>query len=183
MELKYPLSVSCTQWLFSKRVEHQFSPVQSLSRVRLFATQWMAAPGLPVHHQLLEFTQTHVHWVSDAIQPSRPLLSPSPPAPNPSQHQSLFQRVEHKRIKSNCTVEKSGKYCLRQVWLRVTPSVISQVDSIYLGYDVMKMALYFGGLPPENPLLLFNHGKNMRDIPIEEYSSKEQRMLRRMMTN
>ena len=44
-------------------------------------------PGLPVHHQLLEFTQTHVHWVGDAIQPSHPLLSPSPPAPNPSQHQ------------------------------------------------------------------------------------------------
>ena len=47
--------------------------------------------GLPVHHQLPEFTQTHVHRVSDAIQPSHPLSSPSPPAPNPSQHQSLFQ--------------------------------------------------------------------------------------------
>ena len=52
-----------------------------------------STPGLPVHHQLPEFTQTHVHWVSDAIQPSHPLLSPSPPAPNPSQHQSLFQWV------------------------------------------------------------------------------------------
>ena len=48
-------------------------------------------PGLPVLHQLPEFTQTHVHRVSDAIQPSHPLSSPSPPAPNPSQHQSLFQ--------------------------------------------------------------------------------------------
>ena len=48
-------------------------------------------PGLPVHHHLPEFTQTHVHRVGDAIQPSHPLLSPSPPAPNPSQHQSLFQ--------------------------------------------------------------------------------------------
>ena len=47
-------------------------------------------PGLPVHHQLLEFTQTHVHRVSGAIQPSHPLSSPSPPAPNPSQHQTLF---------------------------------------------------------------------------------------------
>ena len=46
-------------------------------------------PGLPVHHQLPEFTQTHVHWVRDAIQPSHPLSSPSPPAPNPSQHQSF----------------------------------------------------------------------------------------------
>ena len=50
-----------------------------------------STPGLPVHHHLPEFTQTHVHRVSDAIQPSHPLLSPSPPAPNPSQHQSLFQ--------------------------------------------------------------------------------------------
>ena len=48
-------------------------------------------PGLPVHHQLPEFTQTHVHRVGDAIQPSHPLSSPSPLAPNPSQHQSLFQ--------------------------------------------------------------------------------------------
>ena len=49
-----------------------------------------STPGLPVHHQLPEFTQSHVHRVSDAIQPSHPLSSPSPPAPNPSQHQSLF---------------------------------------------------------------------------------------------
>ena len=52
-----------------------------------------STPGLPVHHQLLEFTQTHVHRVSDAIQPSHLLSSPSPPVPNPSQHQSLFQWV------------------------------------------------------------------------------------------
>ena len=51
-----------------------------------------STPGLPVHHQLPEFTQTHVHRVSDAIQPSHPLSSPSP-APNPSQHQSLFHWV------------------------------------------------------------------------------------------
>ena len=50
-----------------------------------------STPGLPVHHQLPEFTQTHVHRGVDVIQPSHPLLSPFPPAPNPSQHQSLFQ--------------------------------------------------------------------------------------------
>ena len=50
-----------------------------------------STPGLPVHHQFPEFTQTHVHRVSYAIPPSHPLSSPSPPAPNPSQHQSLFQ--------------------------------------------------------------------------------------------
>ena len=48
-------------------------------------------PGLPVHHHLPEFTKIHVHRVGDAIQPSHPLSSPFPPAPNPSQHQSLFQ--------------------------------------------------------------------------------------------
>ena len=50
-------------------------------------------PGLPVHHQLPEFTQTHIHWVGDAVQPSHPLSSPSPPAFNLSQHQGLFQWV------------------------------------------------------------------------------------------
>ena len=50
-------------------------------------------PGLPIHHQLPDFTQTHIHRVSDAIQPSHPLSSPSPPAPDHSQHQSLFQWV------------------------------------------------------------------------------------------
>ena len=53
-----------------------------------------STPGLPVRHQLPELTQTHVHRVSDAIQPSHPLSSPSPPAPDPSQHQSLFQWVD-----------------------------------------------------------------------------------------
>ena len=69
----------------------QFSSVQSLSRVRLCRPMNCSTPGLPVHHQLPEFTQTHVHRVGDAIQSSHPLSSPSPPAPNPSQHQSLFQ--------------------------------------------------------------------------------------------
>ena len=52
-----------------------------------------STPGLPVHHQLPELAQTHVHWVSDAIQPSHPLSSPSPPAFNLSQHQGLFKWV------------------------------------------------------------------------------------------
>ena len=73
----------------------QFSSVQ-FSR-SFVSTLWdpmnHSTPGLPVHHQLPEFTQTHVHWVGDAIQASHPLLSPSPPAPNPSQNQGLFQWV------------------------------------------------------------------------------------------
>ena len=70
----------------------QFSSVQSLSPT-LYDPMNCSTPGLPVHHQFPEFTQTHIHRVSDAIQPSHPLLSPSPPAPYPSQHQSLFQWV------------------------------------------------------------------------------------------
>ena len=68
----------------------QFSSVQSLSRVRLCDPMNCSTPGLSVHHQLPEFIQTHVHRVGDAIQPSHPRSSPSPPAPNPSQQQSLF---------------------------------------------------------------------------------------------
>ena len=69
----------------------QFCSVQS--RPTLCDPMNLSTPGLPVHHQLPEFTQTHVHQVGDAIQPSHPLSSPSPPALNPSQHQGLFQWV------------------------------------------------------------------------------------------
>ena len=68
----------------------QFSWVQSLSQcLTLCDPMNLSTPGLPVHHQLPEFTEAHVHWVSDAIQPSHPLSSPSPLDPNPSQHQSF----------------------------------------------------------------------------------------------
>ena len=70
----------------------QFSSVTQ-SCPTLWDSTNLSTAGLPVHHHLLEFTQTHVHQVSDAIQLSHPLSSPSPPAPNPSQHQSLFQWV------------------------------------------------------------------------------------------
>ena len=85
-----------------------------------------STPGLPVQHQLPEFTQTHGHRVSDAIQPSHPLSSPSPPAPNPSQHQGLFQWVNSlhevgkywsfsfSMIPSN---EHPGLISLRIIWL------------------------------------------------------------------
>ena len=81
--------VSWENWI----KESIFSSVQSLSRVQLCDPMNRNMPGFPVYHQLPEFTQTHIHRVSDAIQPSHPLSSPSPPAPNPSQHQSLFQWV------------------------------------------------------------------------------------------
>ena len=71
---------------------NQFSSVAQ-SCATLCDPKNLSTPGLPVHHQLPEFTQTHIHRVSDAIQPSHPLSSLSPPAPNPSQHQSLLQWV------------------------------------------------------------------------------------------
>ena len=72
----------------------QFSSVQSLSHVWLFATPMNhSMPGLPVLHQLPEFTQSHVHWLGDAIQPSHPLSSPFPTALNLSKHQGLFKWV------------------------------------------------------------------------------------------
>ena len=73
-----------------KDLSVQFSSVTQLCPT-LCDPMNCSMPGLPVHHQLPEFTQTNVHRVGDAIQPSHPLLSPSPPDPNPSQHQSLFQ--------------------------------------------------------------------------------------------
>ena len=81
--------------LSKNHLSHQFSSVQFSSVAQSCPTLCdpmnRSTPGLPVHHQLPGFTQTHVHQVCDAIQPSHPLSSPSPPAPNPSQHQSLFQ--------------------------------------------------------------------------------------------
>ena len=81
--------------LFYSQGKYPFSSVQFISVAQSCLTLCdpmnRSTPGLPVHHQFLEFTQTHVHRIGDAIQPSHPLLSPSPPAPNPSQHQGLFQ--------------------------------------------------------------------------------------------
>ena len=95
----------------------QFSTFHSLSRVGIFATPMNhSTPGLRVHHHLPEFTQTHVHLVRDAIQPSHPLLSPSPPAPNPSQHQGLFQWV-------NSSYEVAN---VLEFSFRISPSVNTQ---------------------------------------------------------
>ena len=74
-----------------KKMLLKFSLVQLLSHVRLCDPMDCSTPGFPIHHQLLDPTQTHVHQVGDAIQPSHPLSSPSPPAFNLSQRQGLFQ--------------------------------------------------------------------------------------------
>ena len=84
-----------------------------------------STPGLPVHHQLPESTQTHVHWVSDAIQPSHPLSSPSPLTLNLSQHQGLFKWVSSHQVdtilefqlKHHPSNEYSGMIYFRMYWL------------------------------------------------------------------
>ena len=90
MNIQYWFPLGWTGWISLQPV--QFSSVAQ-SCPTLCDPMNCSTPGLPVHNQLPEFTQTHVHWVSDAIQPSQPLLSPSPPVPNPSKHQGLFQWV------------------------------------------------------------------------------------------
>ena len=87
-----------TKCLFLRtKINNLISKVQFSSVAQLCPTLCdpmnYSTPGLPVHHQLPEFTQTHIHWVSDAIQPSHPLSSPSPPALNLSQRQGLFKWV------------------------------------------------------------------------------------------
>ena len=105
--------------IYCNCVAFQFSSVQFSHSVVLTLCDPMnhSTSGLLVYHQLPEFTQTHVHRVGDAIQPSHPLLSPSPPAPNPSQHQGLFQwvnsshevakvlefQLQHQSIQTHCS--------------------------------------------------------------------------------
>ena len=104
MKTDYLYFLQTTQWhhinssilarvvLFTPSVSQSVSSVAQ-SCLTLCDPMNRSTPGLPVYHHVLEFTQTHIHRVHDAIQPSHPLLSPFPPAPNPSQHQSLFQWV------------------------------------------------------------------------------------------
>ena len=112
------------------RKEVEFMIIQLSSVAQSCLTLWdlmdRSTPGFPAHHQLPEFTQTHVHWVGDAIQPSHPLLSPSPPPFNLSQHQGLFQWVisSHQVVKfwsfsfSICpSNEYSGLISFRMDWL------------------------------------------------------------------
>ena len=109
---------------------HQLASVQFSSVTQLWPTLCdpmdCSTPGLPIHHQLLEFTQTHVHWVGDAIQPSHPLSSPTPPVFNLSQHQGLFKWVSSshqvaKVLNFNFNISSSNEYSglisFRMNWL------------------------------------------------------------------
>ena len=95
LTLCHPLDCSPPGSSFHGILQARFSSVSSVAQLcpTLCDPIDCSTLGLPVHHQLPGFTQTHVHWVGDAIQPSHPLSSPSPPAFNLSQHQGLFKWV------------------------------------------------------------------------------------------
>ena len=114
--------------------------VQSLSHVRLFVTPWTAAPQASLcHHQFLEFTQTHVHWDGDAIQPSHPLSFPSP-ALNLSQHQGLFKwvssshqvaKVLELQLYISPSNEYSGLISFRMDLLDLLASILGKANSVF----------------------------------------------------
>ena len=100
-----------------------------------------STPGLPVHHQLLEFTQTHVHRVSDAIQPSHPLSSPSPPAPTPSQHQWEIDGETVETVSdfifggSKITTDGDCSHEIKRCLL-LRRKVMTNLDSIFKSRDI-----------------------------------------------
>ena len=113
-------------WLFTSV---QFSSVSQL-RLTLCDSMDCSTPGLPVHHQLPEFTQTHVHWVGDAIQPSHPLSSPSPPDLNLSQHQDLFKWVSSLHLVAKLRNPNIWNTALAQLWMEsVNNYLVTQFPS------------------------------------------------------
>ena len=131
-ELDYKESWSLKNWCFwtvmlekileSPLDSKEIQPVQSSSVSQSCPTLCdpmnRSTPGLPVHHQLPESTQTHVHWVDDVIQPSYPLSSPSPPALNLSQHQGLF-----KWVSCSHQVAKVLEFQLQHHYFQWTPRI------------------------------------------------------------
>ena len=120
----------------------QFSSVAQLC-LTLCDAMNHSTPGLPVHHQLLESTQTHVHWVGDAIQPSHPLSSLSPPALNLSQHQGLFKWVRFSHKVLSC------------IQLLATPWTLAHQSPLSMGFSKQE---YWSGFPCPPPGDLLNPG-------------------------
>ena len=123
--IKWQFKIKWSGWLNILWISPQFGPVAQLC-LTLCNPMDCSMPGLPVHHQLPEFTQTHVYWVSDVIQPSHSLSSPSPPAFNLSQHQGLFQwagsphqmaKVLEFQFQHQSSNEHPGLISFRMDWL------------------------------------------------------------------
>ena len=129
MVLKFPTNLSSSLLFFkdTSLLHHQEFYLKSVqSCLTLCDPMNCSTPGLPVHHQLPEFTQTHVDWIGDTIQPSHPLSPPSPPIFNLSQHQGLFQwvgssnqvaKVLEFQLEHQSFHEYSGLIFFRMDWL------------------------------------------------------------------
>ena len=123
-----------------------------------------STPGLPVHHQLPDIIQTHVHRFGDAIQPSHPLSSPSPPAPNPSQHLGLFQWVN-----SLHEVAKVSEYQLQHYSFQWTPRTDLLQDGL-VGSPCSARDSEESSLTPQfksinSSVLSFLHSPTLTSIP------------------
>ena len=135
---------------------YNFVVVHSLSCVWLLQPMDCSTPGCPVLHYLPEFTQVHVHWVGDVIQPSHPLLFSSPSAFNLSQHQNLFQWKESWTIKKaeHQRIDAFKLWCWRRllrvpwIWKRSSQSILKEISPEYsLEGLMLKLKLqYFGHL-------------------------------------
>ena len=117
----------------TERILCQFSSVAQ-SCPTLYDPMNRSTPGLPVHHQLLEFTQTHMHWVGAAIQPSHPLSSPSPPAPNESTLRMRWPKYWNFSLSISPSNECSGLISFRIDWfdiLYISPkNLVHQLSSL-----------------------------------------------------
>ena len=109
--LTWPVFTYTGRWMENSSYSVHFSSVAQPCPT-LWDPMNRSTPGLPVHHQLLEFTQTHIHRIGDAIQPSHPLLSLCPPAPNLSQYQGLFQWLSSLHVcwSFSFSISLSNKY-------------------------------------------------------------------------
>ena len=116
-----------------------------------------STPGLPVHHQLLESTQTHVHWVGDTIWPSHPLLSPSPPAFNLPQHQGLF-----KWVSSSHQVAKALEFQPQHQSFQWTPR--TSWEGLYYFCILLNLAVFLWSIYPGRWYLESNRLQNNEDI-------------------
>ena len=139
---EYTGVVRCSWYLMEKG---QFSSVQLLSRVRLCEPTDCSTPGLPVHHQLPGFTQTHVHWVGNAIQPSHPLSPPFPPALNLSQNQDFSNELAlcikwtkywSFSFSINPFIEYSGLISFRMDWLDLL--AVKRLSRVFSNTTVQK---------------------------------------------
>ena len=130
--MDYNLPGSSVHGILQARILVRFTSVTQ-SCLTLSDSMDYSTPGFPVHHQLLELAQTHVHWVSDAIQSSHPLLSPSPPAFNLSQHQGLFKWLSslHQvaKVLEFQLQHQSFQWIFRTGWISLQSKGLSRVFS------------------------------------------------------